>query len=120
LKKELLNLKDEERNALGKYLTARANGIREELEAIDELLNELGKPILEARPVQKPTEKQFNGLTWITVQGKKAPYEQTGDSCEDAHVLYEYLKSNKGFSELFGYKVWIDRNPNLIDRRKKR
>ena len=115
-----MTLADEERQLLGKYYAAKANLLRQEIEALDELLNELGKPILEARPVQKPTEQQLNGLKWITIQGKKAPYEQTGNSCEDAHVLYEYLKSNKGFSELFGYKVWIDRNPNLIDRRKKR
>jgi hypothetical protein len=113
-------LNDEERLIWGKYLSTVANSRRQELEALDELLNEIGKPILEARPVQKPTEQQFNGLKWITVQGKKAPYEQTAVYCKDAEVLYEYLKSNKGFSELFGYKVWIDRNPNLIDRRKKR
>jgi len=73
----------------------------------------------EPKETQKPTEAKFNGLKWIMTQGKKAPYEQTAVHGEDAHILYEYLKAHNNFCELFGYKIWIDRNPNLIDRRKK-
>jgi hypothetical protein len=116
----LLNLNDEERLIWGKYLSTVANSRRQELEALDELLNEIGKPILEARPVQKPTEQQFNSLQWTTKTGTRGDYQQIeNDKSQEFKILAEYVKSKGGFVNLHGFKVWLhNNNPDLIDRKR--
>ena len=69
-------MNDAERLIWGKYLSVAATSRRMELEALDKLLNEMGKPILEAKAPEKPTEAQFNGLKWTQKEGTKGAYEQ--------------------------------------------
>ena len=113
-------MNDEDRLIWGKYLSAVATSRRMELEALDELLNEMGKPILEAEKAEKPTEAQFNGLGWTTKEGTRGNYEQAeNDSSPEFKALADYLAANKGFLHLYGFKCWIHNNDqNLIDRKR--
>ena len=111
---------DKERQLFGRYLSERANALRQELEAIDELVNELGKPFTEATPTEKPIETQFNGLNWTTKEGTRGNYEQTAnDNSEAFKTLSAYVKAKGGFVTFHGFKAWIHNNdPNLIDRKR--
>jgi len=113
-------MNDDERLIWGKYLSAVATSRRQELEALDELLNEIGKLIMEVQPVQKPTEQQFNSLQWTTKTGTRGDYQQIeNDKSQEFKILAEYVKSKGGFCNIHGFKVWLhNQNENIIDRKK--
>ena len=72
----------ETRDILGKVLAARAEGIRRELEAIDEVIAELGKTIMQDTPQQPATAKKktsmmgydVSGINWVEKVGQKGPF----------------------------------------------
>jgi len=114
-------MNDDERLIWGRYLSAVANSRRQELEALDELLNEIGKPFTEApTKAEKPTEGQFNGLNWVTKKGTKGDYDQTAnDGSPEFKALADYVKVNKGFVHFCGHKVFFHyKDENLIDRKR--
>ena len=112
-------MNDDERRAFGKYLSSVATAKKQELEAIDELLSELGKPILAAAP-RKATPEQFDSLKWTTKEGTKGNYEQArNDNSENFRTVSQYVKAHKGFCNIYGYKVWLHNNDeNVIDRKR--
>lgn len=120
-------MNDEERTALGKYLTARANGIRQELEEIDALLNILGKPYAEqgetATETTKPTQQEIEALKYTEQTSSKGPYRLVTKAENSDNLSFEklqsYLKEKGGFSQIHGFKAWIfNQNPNKIGIRK--
>ena len=114
-------MNDQDRLIWGRYLSVVATSRRMELEALDELVNEIGKPILEeTKAVEKPTETQFNGLGWTLKKGARGDYEQSeNDNSEAFKILSQYVKAHGGFSNLFGWKLWLhNSNENLIDRKR--
>jgi hypothetical protein len=95
--------------------------IRDHTQAIADAWNELiERHAPTAVTVNKPTQQEFYSLKWETQKGTKGDYEQTkNDSSKAFRTLQQYLETSKGFSRLFGFKVWIHNNdPNIIDRRK--
>ena len=113
-------MNDDERLIWGKYLSTVATSRRQELEALDELLNEIGKPILEATKTEKPTEAQFNGLGWTLKKGTRGDYEQAeNNKTENFKIVSNYLKAKNGFCNIFGFKVWLhNQDENRIDRKR--
>ena len=113
-------MNDDERLIWGKYLSTVATSRRQELTALDELLNELGKPILEATAPTKPTEQQFNAPNWTQKEGSKGIYEQAqNDGSESFKIVSQYVQARKGFCNLYGFKVWLhNQDENTIDRRR--
>ena len=114
----------EERLIWGKYLSAVANSRRQELEAIDELLNELGKPIMEtATKAEKPTLEEIGSLRYVDKTSDKGPYK-TADKKDNPNnpaflKLQKYLKEHNGFAVLHGFKLWsFSTNQDIIGRRK--
>jgi hypothetical protein len=113
-------MNDELRDALGQWISNRIQHNLAENEDLTNVLNVFGKPILEAKPNEKPTEQQFNGLDWVTKEGTRGAYTQTENNNSEAFkLLAEYVKAHKGFCNLYGWKVWIhNQNENLIDRKR--
>jgi len=110
---------DEERLIWGKYLSVVATSRRQELEALDELLNEIGKPILgEEQP------KNFDSLVYVVKTGGKGDYEQARyedqQDKDTFKALQEILKKHNGFWQNSTHKFWFhSKDESLIDRRKK-
>jgi hypothetical protein len=74
----------------------------------------------EPKPVQKPTEQQFNSPQWTTKTGTRGDYQQIeNDKSQEFKILAEYVKSKGGFCNIYGYKTWFhNNNENLVDRKK--
>ena len=109
------------RDALGQLAAHRTQHLLEEKEDWENLINVLGKPILEeSTKADKPTEAQFNGLGWTVKKGTRGDYEQAeNDNSEAFKNLSQYVKAHGGFSNLFGWKLWLhNSNENLIDRKR--
>jgi hypothetical protein len=113
-------MNDELRDALGQLVSNRIQRNLADNEDLANVLNVLGKPILEAKPVQKPTEQQFNGLGWVTKEGTRGAYEQAeNDKSENFKLIQQYVKAHGGFCNIHGYKTWFhNNNENLIDRKR--
>lgn len=110
----------EERQAIGELAATRIENNLKENEALQNVLNIFGKPILEGpTKTEQPTEAQFNGLNWILQKGTRGDYEQkANDNSEAFKTLSQYLKDHGGFANLFGWKIWLhNSNENLIDRK---
>ena len=107
---------------LAQYLATKATSIRQELEAINESMNELGKIVLGEEPEkkQKPTEAQFNGQNWITKHGTKGDYQQVeNDKSENFRTVSQYVKALGGFCNLYRFKCWLhNSDENKIDRKR--
>ena len=98
----------------------RIQHILQEKEDLENLINVLGKPILEeTKAAEKPTETQFNELSWTLKKGTKSDYEQTeNNGSQEFKAIAEYVKANKGFVHFCGYKVFFHyKDENLIDRK---
>lgn len=115
---------NDERSLLANYFTERANAIRQELEAIDELLSELGKPIMDTTPkAQRPTINELNSLKYSdTLNRKNEPYEMTSRSDNQNNAAFQkiqsYIQDHGGFINLHGFKIWVFRdNPDLLGRK---
>ena len=69
---------------------------------------------------EKPTEAQFNDLSWTLKKGTRGDYEQSeNDNSEAFKILSQYVKAHGGFSNLFGWKLWLhNSNEGLIDRKR--
>jgi hypothetical protein len=94
--------------------------IRDHTQAIADTWNEIiDRHAPTAVTINKPTQANFNALNWIKKTGSKGEYEQAvNDNSEAFRTLQMYLKESKGFTQLFGFKVWIHNNDeNTIDRR---
>jgi len=114
---------DKDRIIWGKYLSAVANSRRQELEALDELLNELGKPIMEATKAEKPTLEDVGSLIYVDKTSDKGPYKTanlTDNPNNPAFLkLQKYLKDHNNFAILYGFKLWNFQNSDTIGRRRK-
>ena len=90
---------DKIRNLLGKILSIRADGLRRELEAIDEELAELGKTIMQETPQQPATAKKktsmvgydVSGINWIEKTGQKGPFMLASERDNKNNPEYEKL-----------------------------
>jgi len=117
-------MNDNERLIWGKYLSAVATSRRMELEALDELLNELGKPIMEEEPkAEKPSLEEIGSLRYVDKTSDKGPYKTASLTDNQNNPAFQklqmYLKEHKGFAILHGFKIWVfSNNPDTIGRRK--
>lgn len=124
-------MKEEERQAIGKYVMATINAFQQIKEEGESLLAVLGKPYIETivKPItekietDKPTEKEFNSLYWEDKEGAKGAFQQTSKIGNQNHInfrkLQTYLKAHNGFAILHDFKTWLySSNPDLIGRRK--
>ena len=114
-------MNDELIQAFGEYLAVEIQTNLQKNEAAQNLLNVLGKPILEeSTKADKPTEAQFNGLGWTKKKGTRGDYQQSeNDNSEAFKNLSQYVKAHGGFANLFGWKLWMhNSNENLIDRKR--
>ena len=97
-------------NAWSKLLVTMANNRRDELTDIDELLNAIGKPILEAKKTEQPTQQEIESLKNVEKVSSKGPYQliskedNTGNSAFEK--LQNYIKEHNGFVVLHGLKCW--------------
>ena len=103
-------MNDEDRLIWGKYLSAVATSRRMELEALDELLNEMGKPILEAEKAERTTQSEIDSLKRTEQSSSKGTYflvtkaENPNNSAFDR--LQKCISENGGFVNLYGKKFW--------------
>jgi len=116
---------EEERLIWGKYLSSVANSRRQELEALDELLSELGKPILEATKAEKPTSEEIDSQKWTDKTSDKGAYQTTSKTENQNSLAFQklqkYLKEHNGFAILHGYKTWqFSNNQDILARRKQK
>jgi len=74
----------------------------------------------EPKPVQKPTEQQFNSPQWTTKTGTRGDYQQIeNDKTEAFRLIQQYVKSKGGFCNIHGFKTWFhNNNKNIIDRKR--
>jgi len=90
------------RNLLGKILSIRAEGLRQELEAIDEALAELGKTIMQETPQQSATQRatkkktsmtgyDTSGINWVEKVGPKGPFMLASERDNKNNPEYEKL-----------------------------
>lgn len=116
---------------LGKYLATKAEGIRLELEGIDEAISELGKIVLGEEKTSdkpsgeapKPTLDEISSLKYVNKTSDKGPYKTvnlTDNPNNPAFLkLQKYLKEHNGFAILHGFKLWqFSNNPDILGRRK--
>jgi hypothetical protein len=100
-------MNDDERLIWGKYLSAVANSRRQELEALDELLNEIGKPVLDAKELQYDIMK----VVTVQAQGSKGPYfkitKANNKNNPNYSALIADLKAHKGKLTRQGYFVFL-------------
>ena len=98
------------RQALGEYFAAKVRGLLEEKEFAENVLNVLGKPILEEAP---KTEKQYDLMKVVTVQaeGPRGQYlkitHENNESNPAYFALVEDLKQHKGSITRQGYFVFL-------------
>ena len=120
-------MNEEERNVFAQYAVRRIQNILQEKEDLENLVNVLGKPILEAeKPVttvtgdKKPTEVQFNAPNWVTKEGSKGNYQQVeNDKTETFRIIQQYVKSKGSFANIYGFKTWFhNNNENIVDRKR--
>ncbi len=118
-------MNDDERLIWGKYLSVVATSRRQELEALDELLNELGKPIMDAATkAEKPTLEEINSQKWTDKTSDKGAYQTTSKKDNQNSAAFQklqaYIKQHNGFCVLHDFKIWIfSNNSDVIGRRKK-
>ena len=116
---------------LGKYLATKAEGIRSELEGIDEAISELGKIVLgEEKPsdkpsgeAPKPTLEEINSQIWTDKTSDKGAYQTTNKTDNQNSIAFQklqkYLKEHNGFAILHGFKLWqFSNNQDILARRK--
>jgi len=94
-----------------------------ELEALDELLNEIGKPIMEATKAEKPTIEEFSSLRYVDKTSEKGVYQTTNKTDNQNSLAFQklqkYLKEHNGFAVLHGFKIWqFSNNQDILARRK--
>jgi len=97
---------DSERLIWGKYLRAVATSRRMELEALDELLNEIGKPILEA----KTPEYNLKKIKTIPAEGPNGIYQKASQADNqnnsDFDLLIKDLDAHDGKLIKDGLFIW--------------
>ena len=111
----------EQIDSLGQWAANRIQHILQEKEDLENLINVFGKPILEEpKKEDNPTAAQFNSFGWTLQKGHRGDYEQAENDNSDAFkILSQYVKAHGGFSNLFGWKLWLhNSNENLIDRKR--
>ena len=101
-------------DALGQYAAHRTQHILEEKEDLENLINVLGKPILEAKKTEQPTQQEIDSLTSTEQSSSKGPYflitkaENPNNSAFDR--LQKYISDYGGFVNLYGKKYWTFSN----------
>ena len=116
---------------LAKYLSKKAEGIRTELEGIDEAVNELAKIVLdEEKPqtkaeqpkAEKPTLDEISSLRYVDKTSEKGPYKTASKTDNPNNSAFQklqnYIKEHNNFVILHGYKLWNFQNSDTIGRRK--
>jgi len=117
-------MKDEERLIWGKFLSVVATSRRQELEALDELLDELGKPFTEEEPkAEKPTLEEVNFQKWTDKTSEKGPYQTTSKTDNQNSTAFQklqtYINKHGGFVILHGFKIWtFSNNQEILGRRR--
>jgi len=117
-------MNDDERLIWARYLSTVATSRRQELEALDELLNELGKPIMEtATKAEKPTLEDISSLKYVDKTSDKGPYKTASKTDNQNSVAFQkiqkYLEDHNGFAILHGFKLWqFSNNLDILGRRK--
>ena len=98
-------------DALGQYAAHRTQHILEEKEDLENLINVLGKPILEEpKKAEQPTQSEIDSLKRTEQSSSKGPYflitkaENPNNSAFDR--LQKYISENGGFVNLYGKKCW--------------
>jgi len=118
-------LNQEEREAIAEFVVAICDSCRDVIDAGDQLINVLGKPILEANPSEKPTREEINSLKSTEQTSSKGQYQLVTKSENSDNPVFEklrsYLKEKGGFVTLHGLKIWLFSNDpeNRIGIRKK-
>ena len=117
---------------LGKYLASKAEGIRSELEGIDEAISELGKIVLGEEKTSdkpsgeapKPTLEEINSLKHTEKVSDKGSYRLVTKAENQNNPVFKklqfYLKQKNGFCQIHGQKIWLFSNDpeNKIGYRK--
>ena len=103
------------RHALGEYFAARIRGLLEEKEFAENVLNVLGKPILEEKPKAKqPTQEELNSLKRTEKVSAKGPYQIISKTENPDNPVFEklqaYITQHGGFVNLHGKKLWTFSN----------
>jgi NDP-sugar pyrophosphorylase family protein len=117
-----MTLTNEERDAFGQWASNRIQHILEEKENLENLVNVLGKPILETEKTEKPTLEEIGSLRYVDKTSDKGPYKtasKTDNPNNPAFLkLQKYLQGHNNFAILYGYKLWNFQNSDTIGRRK--
>jgi len=117
-------MSEELRNAVGQLVSNRIQRNLADNEDLQNLLNVLGKPILEGpTKTEKPTLEEINSQKWTDKTSDKGAYQTTNktDNQNSASFqkLQKYLESHKGFAILHGFKTWqFSNNQDILARRK--
>ena len=116
-------MNEEERDVLAQFVSNKLQHNLEENEDLENLLNILGKPIMDAKPSAKPTLDEISSLRYVNKTSDKGAYKTASktDNPNNAAFLklQKYLKEHKGFAILHGFKFWqFSNNPDVIGRRK--
>ena len=106
------------------YLETRIDGLRRELQILEEIYNELIKPKIDVTPkAQQPTKDEFASLKWIErLNRNQEPIEEAfrKDNQDNPafQKVHSYVQDRGGFVKLYGFSLWIDRKDSNILGRK--
>lgn len=106
------------------YLETRIDGLRRELQILEEIYNELIKPKVDVTPkAQQPTKDEFASLKWIErLNRNQEPIQEAfrKDNQDNPafQKVHSYVQDRGGFVKLHGFSLWIDRKDSNILGRK--
>ena len=104
----------EQIDSLGQWAANRIQHILQEKEDLENIINVLGKPILEAKKTEQPTQQEIDSLTSTEKTSSKGPYflitkaENPNNSGFDR--LQKYISDHGGFVNLHGLNFWLFSN----------
>ena len=107
-------MNSEERDALAQLAANRIQRNLADNEDLANLLNVLSKPVLDAKPLEKPTLEEINSLIAFEKVSEKGPYKIINKAENINNLAYEklhvYIAEHNGFVTLHGLKCWIFSN----------
>ena len=104
----------EQIDSLGQWAANRIQHILQEKEDLENLINVFGKPILEDKKTEQPTQQEIDSLTSTEKTSNKGTYflitkaENSNNSAFDK--LQSYITQHDGFVNLHGKKLWTFSN----------
>lgn len=113
-------MNQEEREAFADFFVARRDANLRENEAIDQIINVLGKPIVEAQEETIEYEWNPKNIKWDKTEGPKGPYERgSPEQSENYRNMLKDLEAHKGKLTKDGYFYWLFNDNETVGRKQR-